>query len=113
MHKDRQPFRSRNEDGPKEAPDYDLRRYNNRERGKSGEESRTDAGIRLNRYIANAGVCSRREADTLIAAGEIKVNGEVITEMGYLVKPEDTVQYGKKRLNREKHLSQHLRLRTN
>ncbi|QNF32556.1 pseudouridine synthase [Adhaeribacter swui] len=101
-YKDRQPFRSRNEEGPKEAPDYDLRRYNNRERGKSDEEKRTDAGIRLNRYIANAGVCSRREADTLIAAGEIKVNGEVITEMGYLVKPEDTVQYGKKRLNREK-----------
>jgi 23S rRNA pseudouridine2605 synthase len=59
-------------------------------------------GIRLNRYIANAGICSRREADELIAAGEIKVNGEVVTEMGYKVDPSDTVQYGRKTLNREK-----------
>ncbi|CAA9264408.1 MAG: Ribosomal large subunit pseudouridine synthase B [uncultured Adhaeribacter sp.] len=79
-----------------------MRRYNNRERKKAEEEGQTSEGIRLNRYIANAGVCSRREADTLIAAGEIKVNGEVVTEMGYVVKPEDTVQYGKKKLNREK-----------
>ena len=92
----------RNEEGPKEAPDYDLRRYNSRDRAKSNEDNQLNTGIRLNRYIANAGVCSRREADNLIVAGEIKVNGEVITEMGYLVKPEDTVQYGKKRLNREK-----------
>jgi 23S rRNA pseudouridine2605 synthase len=58
--------------------------------------------VRLNRYIANAGICSRRDADELIAAGEIKVNGEVVTEMGYQVKPTDTVQYGKTNLNREK-----------
>ncbi|RDC65900.1 pseudouridine synthase [Adhaeribacter pallidiroseus] len=100
-HNNRQSFR-RNEEGPREAPDYDLRRYGSRDRAKSNTENQEDTGIRLNRYIANAGVCSRREADTLIAAGEIKVNGEVITEMGYVVKPEDTVQYGKKRLNREK-----------
>ncbi|MDQ3289896.1 MAG: pseudouridine synthase, partial [Bacteroidota bacterium] len=95
-------FRRGGEEQINEAPDYDLRRYNNRQSAPSSEGSRTDDGIRLNRYIANAGVCSRREADTLISAGEIKVNGEVVTEMGYIVKPEDTVQYGKKRLNREK-----------
>ncbi|MGV3640505.1 MAG: pseudouridine synthase [Adhaeribacter sp.] len=84
-----------------EAPSYDLKRYQARER--RNEEKNDDKGlIRLNRYIANAGICSRREADTLIAAGEIKVNGEVVTEMGYTVRPEDTVTYGKKRLNREK-----------
>ncbi|MDB5262320.1 MAG: hypothetical protein JWQ14_1601 [Adhaeribacter sp.] len=82
-----------------EAPTYDLKRYQGREKL---NEKNEDGLIRLNRYIANAGVCSRREADSLIAAGEIKVNGEPITEMGYLVKPEDTVTYGKKRLNREK-----------
>lgn len=49
--------------------------------------------VRLNKYIANTGVCSRREADTLIATGVVSVNGEVITEMGYKVKPGDTVKY--------------------
>ncbi|MDR6825591.1 pseudouridine synthase, partial [Arcicella sp. BE139] len=58
--------------------------------------------VRLNRYIANSGVCSRREADDLIKAGEIRVNGAVVTEMGYQVKPGDIVKYGSKKLNREK-----------
>lgn len=38
--------------------------------------------LRLNKFLANAGVCSRREADALIAAGEITVNGVVVTELG-------------------------------
>ena len=50
------------------------------------KETKKPAEIRLNRYIANAGVCSRREADNLIAEGRIKVNGKVKTEMGYKVK---------------------------
>ena len=58
--------------------------------------------IRLNKYIANAGVCSRREADTLIANGEIRVNGEVVTELGTKVKLEDRVTYQKRVLNPEK-----------
>ncbi|HEX9958129.1 MAG TPA: pseudouridine synthase [Fibrella sp.] len=58
--------------------------------------------IRLNRYIANAGVCSRREADELIAKGDVQVNGNVVTEMGYRVKPSDVVKYGNKVLNPEK-----------
>ncbi|MVM31781.1 pseudouridine synthase [Spirosoma sp. HMF4905] len=57
---------------------------------------------RLNRYIANSGVCSRREADELIAKGEISVNGKVVTEMGYKVKEGDTVKYGNKVLNPER-----------
>lgn len=99
---DRKSFNRSSGGQQSEAPDYDLRRYNNRERAKNEDSDRANGGIRLNRYIANAGICSRREADALISAGEIKVNGEVVTEMGYVVKPEDTVQYGKKRLNREK-----------
>ena len=94
----KRPFRSRDE-AVGEAPSYDLKRYQGREKRTEKDEAGL---VRLNRYIANAGVCSRREADSLIAAGEIKVNGQPITEMGYLVKPEDTVTYGKKRLNREK-----------
>ncbi len=58
--------------------------------------------IRLNRYIANAGICSRREADTFIAAGNVTVNGKTITEMGYKVKRSDDVRFDGKRLNLEK-----------
>jgi len=86
---------------PAEAPDYDLKRYQARER-READKQEENGLVRLNRYIANAGICSRREADNLIASGEIKVNGEPVTEMGYMVRPEDTVTYGKKRLNREK-----------
>ena len=49
--------------------------------------------IRLNKYIANAGVCSRREADTLIQHGEITVNGKVVTELGYKVRSDDKIKY--------------------
>ncbi len=92
---------------PGEAPDYkNLSHYEkDKERGNKRRRNEEDFGneeLRLNRYIANAGVCSRREADALIAAGEIRVNGEVVTEMGYKVQPTDTVQYGKTNLNREK-----------
>ncbi len=58
--------------------------------------------IRLNKYIANAGICSRREADTLIVAGAISVNGQVVTELGYKVAPTDEVRFGDKVLQREK-----------
>jgi 23S rRNA pseudouridine2605 synthase len=58
--------------------------------------------MRLNRYIANSGVCSRREADELITMGLISVNGKVITEMGYKVNPGDEVRYEKKLLKAEK-----------
>ncbi|WP_240737336.1 pseudouridine synthase [Hymenobacter metallicola] len=92
-----------------EAPDYkNLRHYEEdktrgNKRRRVEEDTHADT-TRLNRYIANAGICSRREADSLIAAGEIRVNGEVVTEMGYQVQPTDTVQYGKTNLKREKHV---------
>jgi 23S rRNA pseudouridine2605 synthase len=53
-----------------------------------------EGAVRLNRYIANAGVCSRREADVLIATGVVTVNGKIVTEMGYKVNPTDVVNYG-------------------
>ncbi len=55
--------------------------------------------IRLNRYVANSGVCSRREADIYIAAGNITVNGKPITEMGYKVKLTDEVKFDGRLLN--------------
>ncbi len=58
--------------------------------------------IRLNKYIANAGVCSRREADKLIEAGAVTVNGVVVTELGTKVMPTDEVRYGDQVLQREK-----------
>ncbi|ABG57436.1 pseudouridine synthase [Cytophaga hutchinsonii] len=58
--------------------------------------------IRLNKYISNSGICSRREADQLIIEGTVKVNGIVVTELGYKVKPGDSVKYNNKVLNPEK-----------
>lgn len=58
-------------------------------------------GIRLNKYIANSGVCSRREADMYIATGQVSVNSKVINEMGYRVKPGDVVKFDGRTLNPE------------
>ncbi|MEH0007444.1 MAG: pseudouridine synthase [Flavobacteriales bacterium] len=61
---------------------------------KGGKPAHPDsAAIRLNRYIAQAGIASRRKADELIKAGLIQVNGEPITQMGVRVKPSDEVRY--------------------
>jgi len=94
--------------------------------GKSGERRQTNAGrkpfqkkhttsnkksqpkktsntdeIRLNKFIANSGICSRREADENIAIGLVTVNGKVITEMGYKVKLHDEVRYDGQRISPE------------
>ncbi|MFY9241811.1 MAG: pseudouridine synthase [Polaribacter sp.] len=57
------------------------------------KKSDESSGIRLNKYIANSGVCSRREADTYIEHGSVVVNGKLVTEMGYKVQPEDIVTF--------------------
>lgn len=54
--------------------------------------------IRLNKYVANSGMCSRREADENIAIGLVSVNGKVITEMGYKVKRTDDVRFDGRRI---------------
>ena len=69
---------------------------------KTNPEEDESKSMRLNKFIANAGVCSRREADKLIAAEKVKVNGEVITEMGYKVASSDSVMYNGKKLSAEK-----------
>ena len=61
-----------------------------------------DAPVRLNRYLANAGVCSRREADTFIQAGVVKVNGVVVTELGSKVKRSDEVMFHDQTISMEK-----------
>lgn len=61
-----------------------------------------DDTIRLNKYISNSGVCSRRDADLYIQSGNVTVNGEVVTEMGYKVQPNDKVVFDGVLLNPEK-----------
>jgi len=61
-----------------------------------------DPLLRLNRFIANSGVCSRREADTLIQKGLITVNGKLITDLGVKVSSADDIRYKNKRLRAEK-----------
>ena len=61
-----------------------------------------DEPIRLNKYLANAGVCSRREADDFIEAGVVKVNGVVVTELGTKVKRSDEVHFHDQLVNIEK-----------
>lgn len=58
-------------------------------------------GIRLNKYIANSGICSRREADMYIQVGSVEVNGKIINEMGFKVKPNDEVKFDGRRISPE------------
>lgn len=60
--------------------------------------------IRLNRYLASAGIASRRKADELITAGQVSVNGQVMTELGYKVNPGDEVRYNKQLVKPERHV---------
>jgi 23S rRNA pseudouridine2605 synthase len=57
---------------------------------------------RLNKFIANSGICSRREADMFIAMGMVKINGKIIVEMGYQVQPGDDVRYDGRRIISDK-----------
>ena len=59
-------------------------------------------GIRLNKFISNSGICSRREADTYIEHGSVTVNGNLVTEMGYKVQPNDDVRFDGTSISPEK-----------
>ena len=72
-------------------------------RSKTAEQlSGTSDEVRLNKYLSNAGICSRREADDLIGAGLVSVNNKVVTSMGYKVKPSDVVKYNGTTLKTDK-----------
>ena len=60
------------------------------------EDFNPEEEVRLNKYMANAGICSRREADEYITKGLVKVNGEVTTELGTKIKHDDVVEYDEK-----------------
>ena len=85
----------------------DRKKFSNdtREKPESKPQKVTDPevdGIRLNKYISNSGICSRREADVYIAAGSAAVNGKIITEMGYKVKITDEVRFDGSLISPEK-----------
>lgn len=72
-------------------------------RSKTAEQlSGASDEVRLNKYLSNAGICSRREADDLIGAGLVSVNNKVVTSMGYKVKPTDVVKYNGTTLKTDK-----------
>lgn len=93
----RQNFGRRTGSRKYDSPRRQRYQDDDRRQNKSDDES-----TRLNKYIANAGICSRREADVLIASGAVSVNGEVVTQLGYKVKPGDEVHYGGQRLSSER-----------
>ncbi|MBQ2877934.1 MAG: rRNA pseudouridine synthase [Bacteroidaceae bacterium] len=61
-----------------------------------------NAPLRLNKYLANAGICSRREADNYITAGLVSINGTVVTELGTKVTPTDDIRFNGERVNPER-----------
>jgi 23S rRNA pseudouridine2605 synthase len=80
------------------------RNFPQKDRVKKGDPMPTfnENEIRLNKFLSNAGVASRREADVLIQTGVISVNDTIITEMGYKIKPGDVVKYDGETINAEK-----------
>ncbi len=76
--------------------------YKSKRRSYGDERPEKREGVRLNKFIATAGICSRREADELIATGAVKINGKVVTELGIKVLPDDSVQYGGETLRKER-----------
>ncbi|TDM00484.1 MAG: rRNA pseudouridine synthase [Flavobacteriaceae bacterium] len=75
--------------------------YQKKKVSSSVSEANKDS-IRLNKYLADGGICSRREADELIKLGLVEVNGKIIKEMGYQVQKEDVVKYDGNQIFAEK-----------
>ena len=75
--------------------------FQGKHRSNNNQQAKNSNDMRLNKYIANSGICSRREADENIAIGLVSVNGKVVTEMGYKVKPTDDVRFDGRRINPE------------
>ncbi len=85
----------------KGSEDIIQNKINRRKNRQAPPEPKYDGTTRLNKYISNAGICSRRDADKLIQAGAVSVNGEVITTLGFKVKEGDVVSYGGEVLHSE------------
>jgi 23S rRNA pseudouridine2605 synthase len=102
--KDTPAKKSTAQSGEKEVSARDKRKYIDfKEKVKKGDPLPTfnEDEIRLNKYLSNAGICSRREADVLIQTGVVSINGEIVTELGYKIKPGDVVRYDGETINAE------------
>jgi 23S rRNA pseudouridine2605 synthase len=104
--KDDKPKRWDKDDKPKrKAGTYTkapLRKPTGKKNSNNPHTKVDDGKMRLNKFLAQAGIASRREADVLISTGVVTVNGKVITEMGFKVAPEDKVTYGGESIRSEK-----------
>jgi 23S rRNA pseudouridine2605 synthase len=102
--KDAPAKKSSTQPAEKEVSARDKRKYIDfKEKVKKGDPlpSFNEEEIRLNKYLSNAGICSRREADVLIQTGVVSINGEIVTELGYKIKPGDVVRYDGETINAE------------
>lgn len=76
--------------------------FNKKRNEKQVQSGKKNDDLRLNKFIANAGICSRREADDYIKAGLVTVNGKIVTEMGIRVNITDEVRFNGERIKAEK-----------
>jgi 23S rRNA pseudouridine2605 synthase len=84
---------------------YGDRKPFRRDKSYSSSPKENSTGlIRLNKYISNSGICSRREADDMIAAGVISVNGEIVTKLGTKISSADVVKYNNETMRRERNV---------
>jgi 23S rRNA pseudouridine2605 synthase len=91
FNKDKDSKPKRKPSSYKKAP---LRKPSGKKSDNNPHTKADDGLTRLNKFLANAGLCSRREADLLISTGVVTVNGKVITEMGFKVSETDKITYG-------------------
>ena len=100
---DSRPYRKREEGSGYKRKEDRGERVSPATRSRKTAEPKDDGLIRLNRYIANSGICSRRKADELIEAGVVSVNNVPVTELGHKVDPyKDEIRYNGELLKREK-----------
>lgn len=95
------PGRSRNAQPVNQGPKKPVKKKKIFKQIKYKENADPTTPIRLNKYLANAGVCSRREADEFIQAGVVKVNGEVVTELGTKIIRADEVMFNDRTVSLE------------
>lgn len=86
------------------TPDYDPNAKYSQKKRIEYKEANIDptVPVRLNKYLANAGICSRREADEFIQAGVVSVNGQVVTELGTKVLRTDDIRFHDQKVSMEK-----------
>lgn len=103
--RDKKPHTAKSSDSRKPGQKVEKKFYKPKHaiKNPSFQKTRVDDGsIRLNKYLSNAGVSSRREADELIKSGMVEVNGKIVKEMGYKVFDVDVIKYAGEKIKSEK-----------